>query len=127
VRRSDDRRLERTAGSERGLRVLFAAMAQAYVPKAAGGFSGELQYRLTRSDGTVVDWTVAIERERAAVRPGPARAPALKLVLGVADFVRIAGRDLDPGKALLTGRLDIEGDLALAARLGEMFGQPSAL
>jgi putative sterol carrier protein len=61
------------------------------------------------------------------VRPGPASAPALKLKLAVADFVRIAGRDLDPGKALLTGRLDLEGDLAVAARLGEMFGQPSAL
>jgi alkanesulfonate monooxygenase SsuD/methylene tetrahydromethanopterin reductase-like flavin-dependent oxidoreductase (luciferase family) len=127
VRRSDDRRLERTAGSDRGLRLLFAAMAQAYVPEAAGGFSGELQYRLRRSDGSVVDWTVAIDGERAVVRPGPAGAPALKLMLGVADFVRIAGRDLDPGKALLTGRLDLEGDLAIAARLGEMFGQPSAL
>jgi alkanesulfonate monooxygenase SsuD/methylene tetrahydromethanopterin reductase-like flavin-dependent oxidoreductase (luciferase family) len=127
VRRSDDRRLERTIGSDRGLRVIFAAMAQAYVPEAAGGFSGELEYRLKRSDGSVVDWTVAIDGERAVVRPGPARAPALKLVLGVADFVRMAGRDLDPGKALLTGRLDIEGDLAIAARLGEMFGQPSAL
>jgi alkanesulfonate monooxygenase SsuD/methylene tetrahydromethanopterin reductase-like flavin-dependent oxidoreductase (luciferase family)/putative sterol carrier protein len=127
VRRSDDRRLERTAGSDRGLRVIFAAMAQAYVPESAGGFSGELQYRLTRSDGTVVDWTVAIDGEHASVRPGPARAPALKLHAGVADFIRIAGRDLDPGKALLTGRLDLEGDLAIAARLGEMFGQPSAI
>jgi alkanesulfonate monooxygenase SsuD/methylene tetrahydromethanopterin reductase-like flavin-dependent oxidoreductase (luciferase family)/putative sterol carrier protein len=127
VRRSDDRRLERTVGSDRGLRMIFAAMAQAYVPESAGGFSGELQYRLRRSDGTVVDWTVAIDGERAAARPGPARAPALKLEAGVADFVRIAGRDLDPGKALLTGRLDLEGDLAIAARLGEMFGQPSAI
>jgi alkanesulfonate monooxygenase SsuD/methylene tetrahydromethanopterin reductase-like flavin-dependent oxidoreductase (luciferase family) len=127
VRRGDDRRLERTIGSDRGLRLIFGAMAQAYVPEAAGGFSGELEYRLRRADGTVVDWTVAIDGQRAAVRPGPAKAPALKLMLGVADFVRIAGRDLDPGKALLTGRLDLEGDLAVAARLGEMFGQPSAI
>jgi alkanesulfonate monooxygenase SsuD/methylene tetrahydromethanopterin reductase-like flavin-dependent oxidoreductase (luciferase family) len=127
VRRADDRRLERTIGSDRGLRLIFGAMAQAYVPEAAGGFSGELEYRLRRADGTVVDWTVAIDGQRAAVRPGPAKAPALKLMLGVADFVRIAGRDLDPGKALLTGRLDLEGDLAVAARLGEMFGQPSAI
>jgi alkanesulfonate monooxygenase SsuD/methylene tetrahydromethanopterin reductase-like flavin-dependent oxidoreductase (luciferase family)/putative sterol carrier protein len=127
VRRSDDRRLERTAGSDRGLRVIFAAMSQAYVPESAGGFSGELQYRLTRADGTVVDWTVAIDGERAVARPGAASAPALKVKAGVADFVRIAGRDLDPGKALLTGRLDLEGDLAIAARLGEMFGQPSAI
>jgi hypothetical protein len=39
----------------------------------------------------------------------------------------MAGRDLDPGKALLSGRLDLEGDFALAARLGEMFGQPPAI
>jgi len=41
--------------------------------------------------------------------------------------VRLAGGDLDPGKALLTGRMDMEGDLAIAARLGEMFGQPGAI
>jgi alkanesulfonate monooxygenase SsuD/methylene tetrahydromethanopterin reductase-like flavin-dependent oxidoreductase (luciferase family) len=127
VRRADDRRLERTVGSDRGLRLIFAAMAQAYVPEKSGGFSGELHYRLKRANGAVVDWTVAIDGERATVRPGRANAPALKLQIGVADFVRIAGRELDPGKALLTGRLDLEGDLALAARLGEMFGQPSAL
>jgi len=127
VRRADDRRLERTIGSDRGLRLIFGAMAQAFVPEAAGGFSGELEYRLRRADGTVADWTVAIDGERAEARPGPANAPKLKVMLGVADFVRIAGRDLDPGKALLTGRLDLEGDLAVAARLGEMFGQPSAI
>ena len=39
----------------------------------------------------------------------------------------MAARDLDAGKALLTGRLDLEGDFSLAQRLGEMFGQPAAL
>jgi putative sterol carrier protein len=124
VRRSDDRRLERTIGSERGLKVLFGGMAHAYEPEKAAGFSGELQYQLRRSDGTVALWTVAIAPDRARARPGAASAPALTLKLGVADFVRMAGRDLDPGKALLTGRMDLEGDIALAARLGEMFGQP---
>src|SRR5215218_3497969 len=44
VRRSSDERLERTAGSPRGLRLVFAAMAQAYEPEMAHGFTGELQY-----------------------------------------------------------------------------------
>jgi alkanesulfonate monooxygenase SsuD/methylene tetrahydromethanopterin reductase-like flavin-dependent oxidoreductase (luciferase family) len=127
VRRSDDRRLERVVGSERGLKVIFGAMAQAYEPDKGGGFAGELEYELTRADGQLINWTIALDTERAQVRPGVAGAPALKVKLGLADFVRLAGRDLDPGKALLTGRMDIEGDLALAARLGEMFGQPSAL
>jgi putative sterol carrier protein len=127
VRRSDDRRLERTAGSGTGLKVLFGAMAQAYVPDKAAGFSGDLQYDLRRSNGELVSWTVTLGPERARVRPGTASAPALTLKLGVVDFVRLAGGDLDPGKALLTGRMDMEGDLAIAARLGEMFGQPGAI
>jgi alkanesulfonate monooxygenase SsuD/methylene tetrahydromethanopterin reductase-like flavin-dependent oxidoreductase (luciferase family) len=127
VRRSDDRRLERTVGSDRGLKLLFGAMAQAYQPDKSGGFTGELLYELRRGDGNVVRWTVALAPDSASARPGDATAPALTMKLGVADFVRMAGRDLDPGKALLTGRMDIEGDLALAARLGEMFGQPPAI
>ncbi|HEX6696917.1 MAG TPA: LLM class flavin-dependent oxidoreductase [Solirubrobacteraceae bacterium] len=127
VRRSDDRRLERTVGSGRGLKVLFGAMAQAYEPDKAAGFSGDLQYDLRRADGELVSWTVTLGPDGASVRPGTARAPALTLKLGVVDFVRLAGGDLDPGKALLTGRMDMEGDLAIAARLGEMFGQPSAI
>ncbi len=127
VRRSDDRRLERTAGSATGLKVLFGAMAQAYEPDKAAGFSGDLQYDLRRSNGELVSWTVTLGPEGATVRPGSASAPALTLKLGVVDFVRLAGGDLDPGKALLTGRLDMEGDLAIAARLGEMFGQPAAI
>jgi alkanesulfonate monooxygenase SsuD/methylene tetrahydromethanopterin reductase-like flavin-dependent oxidoreductase (luciferase family)/putative sterol carrier protein len=127
VRRSDDRRLERIAGSNTGLKVLFGAMAQAYEPDKAAGFSGDLQYNLRRSNGELVSWTVTLGPEGATVRPGAASAPALTLKLGVVDFVRLAGGDLDPGKALLTGRLDMEGDLAIAARLGEMFGQPAAI
>ena len=80
-----------------------------------------------RSDGELVSWTVTLGPEGATVRPGAASAPALTLKLGVVDFVRLAGGDLDPGKALLTGRLDMEGDLAIAARLGEMFGRPAAI
>jgi putative sterol carrier protein len=37
-------------------------------------------------------------------------------------FVRIAAGDLDPVKAMLEGKLEIEGDFALVGRLGEMFG-----
>jgi putative sterol carrier protein len=70
---------------------------------------------------------VTLGPERASVRQGTASAPALTLELGVVDFVRMAGGDLDPGKALLTGRMDMAGDLAIAARLGEMFGQPGAI
>ena len=61
---------------------------------------------------------------------GRARAaggePKLTITLAVADFVRVAGRDLDPVQAVLTGRMELAGDFAVALKLGEMFGQPGA-
>jgi alkanesulfonate monooxygenase SsuD/methylene tetrahydromethanopterin reductase-like flavin-dependent oxidoreductase (luciferase family) len=126
VRRSGDRRLERTVGSDPALRAIFAAMTHAYVPGSGGGFTGELQYDLRRN-GSVVPWTLHIDGDRAVARSGATSSAALTLRLSVADFVRIAGGELDPGRALLTGRLDLEGDFALAQRLGEMFGRPAAL
>jgi alkanesulfonate monooxygenase SsuD/methylene tetrahydromethanopterin reductase-like flavin-dependent oxidoreductase (luciferase family)/putative sterol carrier protein len=126
VRRSGDRRLERTVGSGPGLRTIFGQMERQFVPERAAGFIGEIQYELRASDGTVRTWTVTIAPDAASARPGPSADPKLTVKLSLADFARLAGRDLDPVKALLTGRLDLEGDFAVAARLGEMFGQPSA-
>jgi alkanesulfonate monooxygenase SsuD/methylene tetrahydromethanopterin reductase-like flavin-dependent oxidoreductase (luciferase family) len=123
VRRSDDRRLERTIGTGQGLRVIFSAMQSQFVPSGAGGFTGDLLYELRSADGRVRPWTVTITPDRALARPGRPPEPRLTVKLTVADFVRLAGRDLDAGSALLTGRMDLEGDFSLAARLGEMFGQ----
>jgi alkanesulfonate monooxygenase SsuD/methylene tetrahydromethanopterin reductase-like flavin-dependent oxidoreductase (luciferase family)/putative sterol carrier protein len=128
-RRSDDRRIERVVGSEAGLRVLFGGMARRFVPDKANGFEGEIEYVLSTTDGGVKPWVVEVTgppQARASVRPGRAGDPRLKLSVPLADFVRIATRDLDPGKALMTGRLVLEGDFAVATQLGEMFGEPSS-
>ena len=82
VRRSDDRRLERTVGSETGLRVLFGGMARRFVPEKANGFEGEIEYELTTTGGAVKTWVVEVTgppRPRASARPGRAGDPRLKL------------------------------------------------
>jgi hypothetical protein len=125
VRRSSDARLERTAGSERGLKVVFGAMSRAYRPDRAAGWSGDIRYELTDSRGAVRTWTVTCTPGGASAVPAAAPDPALTIKLGLVDFIRLAGRDLDPAVALLTGRMDLEGNFDVAVRLGEMFGQPS--
>ena len=123
VRRSDDRRLERTIGTAPGLRLLFSAMRSRFVPSAAAGFTGDVLYDLRSADGRVRPWTVTITPDRALARPGRPPEPRLTVRLTVADLARLAGGELDAGSALLEGRLDLEGDVALAARLGELFGR----
>lgn len=125
VARSGDRRLERTIGSRRGLHAVFAAMVARFDPGAAAGFTGDLRYELRGGDGGLRTWTVSCGAQRAEAVPRPRPDPAVTIKLGLADFVRLASGDLDPGRALLSGRLDLEGDFTVASRLGEMFGVPS--
>jgi alkanesulfonate monooxygenase SsuD/methylene tetrahydromethanopterin reductase-like flavin-dependent oxidoreductase (luciferase family)/putative sterol carrier protein len=124
VRRASDERLARTAGSAAGLKVLFSGMERQFVAQRAAGFTGDIQYNLRAADGTLRPWTVTVDGDRAIARSGASDAAKLTITLSVADFVRIAGRDLDPVKAVLTGRLELAGDFSVAMRLGEMFGQP---
>jgi alkanesulfonate monooxygenase SsuD/methylene tetrahydromethanopterin reductase-like flavin-dependent oxidoreductase (luciferase family) len=118
--RSDDQ-LDRLMGSGPGLRVLFKGMESAYVPSAAGGFSGEILYDLESARGAR-PWTVSVDASRAVAEPRTSSSPAVTLRARVPVFVRIAAGELDPARAMLDGRLEIEGDYTVAGRLGEMFG-----
>jgi putative sterol carrier protein len=121
VRGRSDEQLDRLIGSGPGLRVLFKGMESAFVPEAAGGFSGEILYDLDSSRGPR-PWTVSVDSSRAVAEPRTSASPAVTLRARVPVFVRIAAGELDPARAMLDGRLEIEGDYTVAGRLGEMFG-----
>jgi putative sterol carrier protein len=125
VRRSDDRRLERTVGSDPGLRIVFGGMTRRFRRDKAAGFRGDIQYDLRSSRGRPRPWVVSIDGERATARPGRSPDPKLTIGIELADFARLIVRELDPARALVDGRLQLEGDVTVAMRLGEMFGEPS--
>jgi hypothetical protein len=120
VRNSSDRRLELTFGTRAGLRMLFAQLA-VRVPAFAATLAGELQCDLRRGDGSLTVWSIDARSGRATVRQGPAARPALTARLSVADMIRIAAGELDPGRAVLEGRLDFAGDFGLMTRLTSLF------
>jgi putative sterol carrier protein len=122
VRSSSDRRLELTIGTRPGLAMLFDALA-ARMPAFALAF-GELQCDLRRSDGSLTVWTIDTRSGSAAARRGPAERPALTARLSVANFIRIAAGELDPGRAVLDGRLDFAGDFGVVTRLTSIFRSP---
>jgi putative sterol carrier protein len=125
VRGRTDEQLERTIGSDRGLRLIFKGMEHAFVPAKANGFSGEVQYELTTSNGSK-QWVVRIEEGRRAVtEPGVAQNPVVTFRTSVPMFARIASQEVHPAKAMMEGQMEVEGDFEAAQRLGEMFGQES--
>jgi alkanesulfonate monooxygenase SsuD/methylene tetrahydromethanopterin reductase-like flavin-dependent oxidoreductase (luciferase family) len=119
-----DAAVERTVASRAGLWLVFKGMERSFRPERAAGFQGEVQYELTGSRG-VDTWTVRIAGDRAMVRRGPAAAPAVRMRMPAASFARLAARATSPGREMMEGRLQVEGDFAVAARLGEMFSERS--
>ena len=119
-----DAKLERRFGSRTGQRAVFRGMARSFVPAAADGFAGELEYELTRpvTGAPPLRWTLEIASGRAVARPGAAANPRLRISMQLADFMRVATAAADPVVLVLSGRASVRGDFGLAARLPEMFG-----
>jgi alkanesulfonate monooxygenase SsuD/methylene tetrahydromethanopterin reductase-like flavin-dependent oxidoreductase (luciferase family) len=118
--RSDDQ-LHRLFDRGPGIPIIFRGMERSFLPEKASGFEGEILYELRGRDGPR-SWTVRIGEDRAAARRGAAADPAVTLRVSIPDFVRVAAREAFPPKLLLEGALVVEGDFAVAGRLGEMFG-----
>jgi alkanesulfonate monooxygenase SsuD/methylene tetrahydromethanopterin reductase-like flavin-dependent oxidoreductase (luciferase family)/putative sterol carrier protein len=117
--------LNRTVGSRAGLTLLFAAMARGFSPTAAAGFTGDIQYELTAGDRVSVHH-LHVEDGRARARKGAAARPAVTLRTSVTTFVRLGTGQVSAPAAVLDGLMQVEGDLAVASRLGEIFGGRSA-
>jgi putative sterol carrier protein len=118
----DDRQLERIMGNRFALTRIFRAMEKQFQPARAGGFQGEIQYVLTTTKGEF-PWAIDVHDGRATMTPRRAASPAVTLTLSVPTFARMLSGDVEPGRAWLEGQVQIEGDLPVAARLGDMFGR----
>jgi len=119
-----DAEIERRFGP-RAQRVFFAGMARQYDASMAAGFEGELEFRLTRTDGAASAWTIVVRDGKARARVGEAREPRLTIITGAADFLRTLSGDANPASLLMDGKLKLRGDFELAPKLSEMFGGPS--
>lgn len=118
-----DEALERWFGAA-VQRAFFAGMARAFDPATAMGFEGEIEFRLRRSGGEAA-WTIEVRGGRARARAGRAAEPVVSVRTRAVDFLRLLSGQAQAPALLLDGRLEVGGDLAVAARIGEMFGAPS--
>jgi putative sterol carrier protein len=121
-----DARLERWSSRPELERALFGALARRFDARAAEGFEGRIVYELERpaSKGATSCHTIEIAGGRARSRSGAAGDAAVRLRMPLADFLRAAAGATDPAEPVLKNRATVKGDLAVAARLPEMFRAP---
>jgi hypothetical protein len=127
VHERSDADIERRFGSARVQRAVFTALARAVTPESAGDLHGDLVVELTRDSGVATfaepdTWTLEIDGGNTTARQGPSSASLLTLRLSIADFVRLLGGELGGWDALVSRRMRMEGDMAIAMRLEELFG-----
>ncbi len=126
VRGASDSQLERRFGTQIAQRMIFEGMARQFEPRFSRGFEGDIVYELAHvTDGAQPPdvWTIRVDGDGASAIRGNGADPALTLRFALPDFARVLAGQIDVTELLFGERLDIEGDLEVAGRLPEMFGQ----
>jgi alkanesulfonate monooxygenase SsuD/methylene tetrahydromethanopterin reductase-like flavin-dependent oxidoreductase (luciferase family) len=122
---ASDARLEQIFASSQAQRAVFGMMTRQFDPAKAGGFDGAIVYDLGLSDGTRRPWAIEIHDGRARAHQYAAADAALTLTIPLADFIRVLTTADSFYPLIVDGRMTMEGDLALANRMPEMFGARS--
>jgi len=121
IKGKSDEELITAFGSDDAVAMIFAGMQAAFVPARAQDFTGAIQYEL-EVNGSVHTWAMSIADGAARATPGAADSPKLVVRAPLPVFLRVAAGEINGGLALMEGKIKLKGDLDVAARLGEMFG-----
>jgi hypothetical protein len=124
MRGANPKLLERTLGSDTGLRMVFNAMARRFNPESALGWTGDIQYVLSTDAGTR-EWYLQVGEDRATACKGRSADPELTLRMPISLFIAIGRGEATFGRLMMEDSdLQAEGNLALMGRITEMFVPP---
>jgi len=117
-----DAQLDWIFGSAAGQGLIFRGMQRAFLPDRAAGVRGTVQYEVTGRRGTR-HWVLRIADQRLVVEQAREPHPTVTFRVPAPLLARMAAGQTTAGAAAMLGQLQIDGDLKLAGRLGEMLGR----
>lgn len=88
--------------------------------------------RLSDVDATVLfdisdeqegQWSLIIEDGQFSVQEGSTESPTVTIEITAEDLAALVEGDLNPTRAFMQGRLKVKGDMSVAMRLQNLFGQ----
>ncbi len=105
---------------------LFWQMPRQLDSKQAVGVKTTIRWDITgRSDGNVDSYVLAVDNGRALSTRGTAgEPPQLTITMDGVEFLRLVSGNLDPMQAYFKGRIQLAGDIMMAAKLAQLFRMP---
>jgi hypothetical protein len=130
VRDTSPERLEQAMHSPARKPILdgmFWQMPRMVDAKAAAGTTTEIRWVITgRSDGGEDIYRLLLEDGKARTERGDGGDPRLTIKLDGVEFLKLASGNSDPMKAYFKGRIEMTGDIMVAAKLAQVFRMPNA-
>jgi hypothetical protein len=106
---------------------MFWQMPKMIDAKAAAGTTTEIRWTVTgRADGGEDIYRLLIVDGRARTERGDGGDPRLTIKLDGVEFLKLASGNSDPMQAYFKGRIEMTGDIMVAAKLAQIFRMPSA-
>jgi alkyl sulfatase BDS1-like metallo-beta-lactamase superfamily hydrolase len=132
VRDSSPERLEqvmRSPARKPLLDGIFWQMPRQLDAEQAAGVTTAIRWDITgRSDGAVDTYLLELANGRARTTKDTAAAepPRLTITMDGVEFLRLVSGNLDPMQAYFKGRIQLAGDIMVAAKMAQMFRMPGA-
>ena len=84
-----------------------------------------IRWRITgRPDDGVDVYQLEVDRGQVKTVKGESGEPKLTVTMDAVEFLKLASGNLDPMKAYFKGRIELSGDIMVAAKLAQLFKMP---
>lgn len=101
------------------VKQIFSNMPDRLNTAASAGLDAIIQYDLTGEGGG--KYYTHIQETSCVVEQGEHTSPTMTVIMEAVDFVEMTNGRLDGMTAFMSGKLRIDGDMALAMRMQSLF------
>jgi putative sterol carrier protein len=109
------------------LREIFGRMARHFRADQAGGIDAVVHWKIfDRPGGGYDHYELVVRDGTCTVNNPPEHEPKVTLKLGPVDFLKLVTGNAEGPLLFMSGKLRIEGDLLLSARLTGVFEIPKS-
>lgn len=118
----------RSAARKPLLDGIFWGMPKQLDREAAVGVKTAIRWDITgRADGQVDTYLLELDNGRARTTKGTdGEPPRLTITMDGVEFLRLVSGNLDPMQAYFKGRIQLAGDIMVAAKMAQLFRMPGA-